>query len=99
MRVTLSYLKKKEKGYIKLNYVFCLSDTGSSCHVTVMGVTDRVCIQKSNTIHVQYNINLLLSNMMPNIEQNNEVSELHTFYFILIGLIGFTTKKEGQYDK
>ena len=26
-----------QKGYIKLNYVVCLSDTGSSCHVTVMG--------------------------------------------------------------
>ena len=25
-----------------------------------------------------------------------QLSELHTFYFILIGLIGFTTKKEGQ---
>jgi hypothetical protein len=29
--------KKIQKGYIKLNYVVCLSDTGSSCHVTVMG--------------------------------------------------------------
>jgi hypothetical protein len=29
--------KKFQKGYIKLNYVVCLSDTGSSCHVTVMG--------------------------------------------------------------
>jgi hypothetical protein len=27
---------KIKKGYIKLNYVVCLSDTGSSCHVTVM---------------------------------------------------------------
>ena len=25
----------------------CLSGTGSSCHVTVMGVTDRTCKQKS----------------------------------------------------
>jgi hypothetical protein len=24
-------------GYIKLNYAVCLSDTGSSCHVTVVG--------------------------------------------------------------
>jgi hypothetical protein len=29
--------KKIQKGYIKFNYVICLSDTGSSCHVTVMG--------------------------------------------------------------
>jgi hypothetical protein len=29
--------KKIQKGYIKLNYVVCLSDTDSSCHVTVMG--------------------------------------------------------------
>jgi hypothetical protein len=29
--------KKIQKGYIKFNYVVCLSDTGSSCHVTVMG--------------------------------------------------------------
>ena len=28
---------KIQKGYIKLNYVICLSDTGSSCHVTIMG--------------------------------------------------------------
>ena len=27
---------KIQKGYIKLNYVVCLSGTGSSCHVTVM---------------------------------------------------------------
>jgi hypothetical protein len=32
-----SQRKKIQKGYIKLNYVVCLSDTGSSCHVTVMG--------------------------------------------------------------
>jgi hypothetical protein len=30
------YLHKIQKGYIKLNYVVCLSDTDSSCHVTVM---------------------------------------------------------------
>jgi hypothetical protein len=29
--------KKIQKGYIKMNYVVCLLDTGSSCHVTVMG--------------------------------------------------------------
>jgi hypothetical protein len=29
--------KKIQKGYIKFNYVVCLSYTGSSCHVTVMG--------------------------------------------------------------
>ena len=29
--------KKIQKGYIKFNYVVCLSDTCSSCHVTVMG--------------------------------------------------------------
>jgi hypothetical protein len=29
--------KKIHKGYIKFNYIVCLSDTGSSCHVTVMG--------------------------------------------------------------
>jgi hypothetical protein len=29
--------KKIQKGYIKLNYVVCLSDTGPSCHMTVMG--------------------------------------------------------------
>ena len=33
----LSIWKKIQKGYIKLNYVVCLSDIGSSCHVTVMG--------------------------------------------------------------
>ena len=33
----LSSWKKIQKGYIKLNYVVCLSGTGSSCHVTVMG--------------------------------------------------------------
>ena len=31
------YIYIIQKGYIKLNYVVCLSDTGSSCHVTVMG--------------------------------------------------------------
>jgi hypothetical protein len=30
-------LLKIQKGYIKFNYVVCLSDTCSSCHVTVMG--------------------------------------------------------------
>ena len=35
--------KKIQNGYIKFNYVICLSDTGSSCH----GVTDRTCKQKS----------------------------------------------------
>jgi hypothetical protein len=29
--------QKIQKGYIKLNYVVCLSGTGSFCHVTVMG--------------------------------------------------------------
>jgi hypothetical protein len=29
--------EKNPEGYIKLNYVVCLSDTGASCHVTVMG--------------------------------------------------------------
>jgi hypothetical protein len=29
--------KKIQKGYIKFNYVVCLSDTCSSCHVTIMG--------------------------------------------------------------
>jgi hypothetical protein len=29
--------EKIQKGYIKFNYVVFLSDTGSSCHVTVMG--------------------------------------------------------------
>jgi hypothetical protein len=29
--------KKIQKGYIKLNYVVCLSDIGSSYHVIVMG--------------------------------------------------------------
>ena len=34
--------KKIQKGYIKLNYVVCLSDTGSSCHgVTVVLVNKR----------------------------------------------------------
>ena len=35
--------KKIQKGYMKLNYVVCLSDTSSSSH----GVTDRTCKQKS----------------------------------------------------
>ena len=39
----VSSWKKIQKGYIKLNYVVCLSDTGSSCH----GVTERTCKQKS----------------------------------------------------
>jgi hypothetical protein len=30
-------LKKIQKGYIKLNYVVCLSDTGNSGYVTVTG--------------------------------------------------------------
>jgi hypothetical protein len=29
--------KKIQKGYIKFNYVVCLSDTCCSCHVTIMG--------------------------------------------------------------
>jgi hypothetical protein len=29
--------KKIQKGYIKLSYVVCLSDTDSSCYVAVMG--------------------------------------------------------------
>ena len=44
------------------------------------------------------NTHILLSIMTPNI-LSRIISELHTFDFILIGMIGFPTKKEGQYNK
>jgi hypothetical protein len=49
---------------------------------------------------VQYNTNLLFNcqSWRP-IYWAEQLSELHTFDFILIGLIGFTTKKEGQHNK
>jgi hypothetical protein len=42
--------KKIQKGYIKLNYVVCLSETGSSC----LGVTDRTCKQELTEMSVSY---------------------------------------------
>ena len=57
-------------------------------------IVKDIHLLQNSIFTIQYNTNLLLS-----IYWAEQLSELHTFDFILIGLIGFTTKKEGQYNK